>query len=82
MPRVMINKKQYRIECLGSWIVGLFFRKKKKRKDLAEELGVSVHGLNWKLRNNSFTFGDMLTIFEFFECTDEEILQVMKLRGA
>ena len=82
MPRVNINQKQYRIDTIGSWLVGMFFQKKKKRKDLAEELGMTVHGLIWKLNNNSFTFGDMLTIFEFFECTDEEILQVMKLRGA
>ena len=79
MPRVCINKKQYKTEGIGGWIVSQLFRKKLKKSALAERLDITIQGLHWKLHHNSFTYGDLLTIFEFFGSTDEEILYVMRL---
>lgn len=79
MPKVCINQKQYKENSIGSWIVGQMFKKKLKRKDLAGELFISVQGLNWKLNNNSFSYGDMLTVFEFLGSSDEEKAFVMSL---
>ena len=77
MPRSNINAKQYKEESLGGWIVGQMYRKKLKRQDLAEELFISKQGLSWKLQNNSFDYGDLLTIFRFLDSTAEEIAYVM-----
>lgn len=80
MPRVNINSKQYKQDSIGSWIVGQLYKKKLKRGDLAQELFISRQGLTWKLQNNSFDFGDMLTVFDFLGSSDDEILRVMKLK--
>ena len=79
MPRVCINKKQYKTDSIGGWIVSQLFTRKMKRTKLAEQLDITRQALNWKLHHNSFSYGDLLTIFEFFGSTDEEILQVMRL---
>lgn len=79
MPRVCINRKQYKEQSIGSWIVGQLFKKKLKRKDLAAELFISVQGLNWKLNNNSFDYGDLLTVFDFLGTSDEEKASIMSL---
>lgn len=79
MPKVCINKKQYKEESIGSWVVSQLFKKRLKRQLLADALDITRQALHWKLHNNSFSYSDMLTIFEFFESTDDEILQVMKL---
>jgi hypothetical protein len=79
MPKSCINKKQYKEESIGGWIVSQLFKKKLKRKDLAAELLITIHGLNWKLRNNSFDYADLLTIFDFLGSSDEEVVYVMRL---
>lgn len=78
MPRVCINKTYYKASSIGGWIVGQFYKKKIKRKVLADELGITPQGLTWKLLNNSFSYSDMLTVFEILGSTDEEICFVMK----
>lgn len=79
MPKSCINKKQYKEESIGGWIVSQLFKKKLKRKDLADELLITIHGLNWKLRNNSFDYADLLTVFDFLKSSDEEVIYVMRL---
>lgn len=79
MPRVCINQKQYKEESIGGWIVSQLFKRKLKRKDLANELDITPHGLNWKLHNNSFDYPDLLTVFDFLGSTDDEVLYVMRL---
>lgn len=79
MPKVCVNKHQYKQESLGGWIVSQLFKKRLKRKDLADELDITRQGLNWKLHNNSFDYGDLLLIFKFFGSSDEEVLYVMRL---
>jgi len=79
MPRVCINKKQYKQETIGSWVVGQLFKRKLKKTALANALDITRQGLDWKLHNNTVTYADLLTIFDFFGSTDDEILQVMKM---
>lgn len=80
MPRACINTKHYKQETIGGWIVSQLFKKNLKRAALAEALDITVQGLNWKLHNNSFDYGDLLTVFEFLGSEDEEVLFVMKLK--
>ena len=79
MPKVCINKKQYKVNDIGSWVVSRLFKGRKRYEDLANALDMSRQAVYYKIHHNSFSYGDLLTIFEFFGCTDEEILQVMKL---
>lgn len=79
MPRVCINQHQYKQESLGGWVVGQLFKKRLKKKALADELDITRQGLDWKLHNNSFDYGDLLLIFKFFGSTDDEVLYVMRL---
>ena len=79
MPKSCINKKQYKAESIGSWVVGQLFKRKLKKTALADELDITRQGLDWKLHNNSFDYPDLLTIFQFLDSTDEEICFVMRL---
>ena len=81
MPKVCINYKQYKIENIGAWIVSRLFKERKRYEDLANALDTSRQNVYYKIHHNRFTYGDLLTIFEFFGCSDEEILQVMRLRA-
>ena len=79
MPKVFVNKHQYKVESIGSWIVGQLFKKRLKRGELSKALDITRQGLDWKLQHNSFDYGDLLTIFEFLGSSEDEILFVMKL---
>ena len=79
MPRACVNFKAYKIESIGSWIVGQLFKKRLKKTALAEALDITRQGLDWKLRNNSFDYADLITIFDFLRSTNEEIIQVMRI---
>lgn len=79
MPRSFVNRQQYKEDSIGGWVVGQLFKKNLKKSSLAERLDITLHGLAWKLHNNSFNYSDLLVIFDFLDSSDEEILQVMKL---
>ena len=79
MSRVSINKHQSKTKDIGSRVSVWLRRSGKKRKDLAAELDVSYQGVRHKIDKNVFTYSDILTIFDFLDVPDEEILQVMKL---
>ena len=79
MPKVIINKHEYKSNTIGSWVVMWLKRAGKFEKDLASELGISQQGASFKIRKNSFTYPDLLTIFDYLEVPEEEILQVMKI---
>ena len=79
MPRSCINKKQYKVSDIGSWIVSRLFKERKRYEDLAEALDITRQAVYYKIHHNSFTYGDLLTIFEFFNTSDDEILQLMRI---
>lgn len=79
MPRVAINKKKYKVNDIGGWVSGKLFKEGKSQTDLAKELDTTQQAISYKINNNTFTYGDLLTIFEFFDVEDEELLYVMRL---
>lgn len=80
MPKVCINYKQYKIENIGSIIRGKLYKERRSYEELGNELGSTRQNVAYKLRNCSFKYEDLLTVFDYLNFTDEEILQVMKLR--
>lgn len=79
MPKVVINKLEYKRHDIGSWVVKWLRRSGKRMSDLAEELGITHQGVSFKIKTNAFSYGDLLVIFDYLEVPDEEILQVMRI---
>ena len=79
MPKSCINFKQYKIDNLGAWIVGRLFKERKSYTDLGKALDMSKQAVCYRIHHNAFNYGDLLTIFDFFGCSDDEILQIMRL---
>lgn len=81
MPRVTINRKKYMIADLPGWIIGRMHTKKKKQVDIAKEIGITQSALSLRLSQgvDSFSYGDLLTIFKELDATDEEIIRLMRL---
>ena len=78
MPKVYLTKEQYKQERIGAWVSGMLYKERKTFADLGEVLGISRQAACYKARHNSFSYLDMVRIFEFFGSPDEEILQVMR----
>lgn len=79
MPKSIINKKEYRANDIGNWVVKWLKQTGKREKDLAEEIGITQPALSYKIKHSSFSYADMLSVFDFLKVCDEEILHVMKL---
>ena len=79
MPRSIVNKKQYRVSDIGHWVVKWLKQAGKREQDLADELLISQPALSYKIKHNSFSYADMLTVFDFLNVVDEEILYVMRI---
>lgn len=79
MPRVIINKHQFMANDIGNHVAMWLRRSGKQIKDLAPELGISPQGTGYKINNNSFTYADLLTIFDYLDVPDDEVLQIMRL---
>ncbi len=81
MPRVTINKKDYKIKDLPGWIVGRMHVLGLKQEDIARELGLSQSAVSTRLNKKKyesgevkdpFSYGELLTLFQVLEATDEE----------
>ena len=79
MPRVAIKKKDYMISDLSQWIVGRMYAKKLRQQDMAEMIGITQSAFCKRLQKGLFTYGELLSILQCLEATDEEILRMMKL---
>ena len=81
MPKSCVNYHQYKCENIGSVIRAKLFKEHKTITALAEILGITRGGMTYKLNQNIFTYPDLLTIFDFLNFSDFEILELMRLRG-
>ena len=79
MPKVIINKKEYRANDIGNWVVKWLRQAGKRMIDLAEELNITQPALSYKIKHNAFTYADMLTIYDYLNVPYEEILYVSKI---
>lgn len=79
MPKVCINRKQYKANDIGAWVRGKLFKERKSLAELGNALDMSQQAVSYKLKHNSFSYADLLTVFQFLGSSDEEILYVMKL---
>lgn len=87
MPRVAIKKRDYKLKDLKSWICGQMHAHGLKQKDVARRLGMTQQAFSARIKvaqkgkeTDPFSYGDLLTLFELFETTDEEKLHLLKMR--
>lgn len=79
MPRVSIKKKQYKISDLSKYIASEMFAQDISQVEIAMRLGITQQGFSYKLRNNRFSYGDLLTIFELLGTPDDVKTKLMTL---
>ena len=79
MPKSFVSREQYKEENIGAWVSGKLFKERKTFADLGAVLGITRQAACYKAHNNSFSYLDMVRIFDFFKSPDEEVLQVMRL---
>lgn len=79
MPRIKAKKKDYKISDLSLYIVGKMYQEDITQEEMAIRLGITQPTFCYKLKQNSFSYGDLLTIFETLGTEDEKILQLMKI---
>lgn len=81
MPRVTLKKKEYMIADLPGWIAGRMHKLGLRQTDVAKSLGIRQPSLSGRLSKGEdlFSYGDLLTLFEELDATDEEILRLMRL---
>lgn len=83
MPRVSIKRKDYMIVDFSRWLVGKMREKNLRQVDVAKLLGIDQPGLSRRIQSgmkgrDSFSQGQMITLFKELEATDEEILRLTK----
>ncbi len=78
MPRAYLSRKDRLINNIGAWVDGQI-RKYSSRKEVAEELDITVQALSYKILHNTFTYGDLITIFDVLGTPEDEILELLKL---
>ena len=79
MPRVVIKKKEYKVNDLSVYIVGKMYEKKLRQADLAEMLNITQPAFSNRLKKGLFSYAELLDILQKLESTDEEILRLMKV---
>ena len=79
MPRVVIKKKEYKVNDLSVYIVGKMYEKKLRQADLAEMLNITQPAFSNRLKKGLFSYAELLDIIQKLESTDEEILRLMKV---
>ena len=88
MPRVAIKKKEYKILDFKGWIVHQMKMSGLTQYDIAEALGISQPNVSRMLKVpkrgerveiDVFTYGDLLTLCELFEVSDEEKIRLLTL---
>lgn len=79
MPRIIQNRKKYKTNDIGAWVRGQLYKEGKSFAELGEALDMSEQAVSYKLKHNSFSYADLLTVFEFLGSSDDEILYLMRL---
>lgn len=72
MPRITLNKIQRKSEDFVRWLAGELYTRNIRQVKVADWLGVTGGAVVYKMKHCSFTFEEMLTIFQELE-TDKEI---------
>lgn len=79
MPRVSLGKKKYKISDFSKFVIGEMYAHDFTQQKMSQLLDCSQQTFSYKLKNNTFTYADVLTIFDTFKTEDKEIIKLMRL---
>lgn len=88
MPRVAIKKKEYKMLDLKGWVCHQMKLHGMNQSDVGNALGVTQAQISYMLRMpkkgtrasvDPFSYGDLLTLCELFEVSDEEKQRLLTL---
>lgn len=79
MPRVIINRRKYKISDLSKWIWGEMKDRGITQSAMAERLDITQQAFSKKLKAHQFTYSDLLIIFQELEPSNEKIVELMRL---
>lgn len=88
MPRVSIKKKDYKLLDLKGWVTAQMKIHHLRQVDIADALGLDQPQVSCRLKipkkgervnPDPWTYGDLLTLFQLFETSDEEKLRLLTL---
>ena len=74
MPKIRELKKNYIGNTIKKWLIDADMN----QQELAEAIDMSPQLLGYKLKNNSFDYGNLLDIFSVLNLPDEEIVKAMR----
>lgn len=90
MPRVTINKKEYKLLDFKGWVRKQMALNHKTQVQVGEVLGISQSTVSQmlkipdkrkkeKINPDPFTYGQVLTLCEFFEVDEEERMRLLMM---
>lgn len=80
MPKVYISREQRQKAHLAAWLYGNMKTCHVTQEQLAERIGVSQQGLSKKIKEQRFTYSDLLVIFDTFKPDSDEMYRLFGLR--
>ena len=73
MPTIYLTNEDKLSARLAKYIYGELGARKIPQRKLADQMGISRQALTNKLRRQSFTFGDFVSVVSFFKPDEQEI---------
>lgn len=80
MPRINAKKKQYKISDLTKYIIAEMYAQDISQQEMAQHLGITQSTLSYRLKNNAFSYGDLLTIFNVLGTDADTKVKLMTLQ--
>lgn len=79
MPKVLLNKELKMPQYFTEWLIIRMRRKKINQRKLGEVLHISQQAVGMKLRNNNYTFDEFITLTNYFEATEDDLISLTKV---
>lgn len=73
MPRVSVNKKQYKLTDFCKWLRGELILNGNTQEDVAGWLGITQQAVSAKFKNGNFDLMDIITIFEHLDIDPSKV---------
>ena len=78
MPRVRIKNKEYKLKDFSAWLIGQMAIRGMRQTDLGELLGMTQQMISQKLKKQSFTVAELMTIVHEFDVSADELEHLLK----
>ena len=70
MPKVALTQSDKKALKIGAYIRGCMESDGISQEEMADELGITQPGMGYKLRTNTFTYKDLVIIFDKLGLSD------------